>query len=103
MLHIEGFTPCKANSDVWMQCNGSTYEYVAVYVDDLLCAMTDPKHFLDCPIQVHKYIHKGDGPLSFHFNRNMSKSKGWTLQSSLLTLWMDENLSQQSNKNFWPR
>ena len=31
-------------------------------------------------------------------NRNMSKSKGWTLQSSLLTLWMDENSSQQSNK-----
>ena len=32
-------------------------------------------------------------------NRNMSKSKGWTLQSSLLMLWMDENLNQQSNKN----
>ena len=32
-------------------------------------------------------------------NRNMSKSKGWTLQSSLLTLWMDENSNQQSNKN----
>ena len=31
-------------------------------------------------------------------NRNMSKSKGWTLQSSLLMLWMDENLSQQTNK-----
>ena len=29
---------------------------------------------------------------------HMSKSKGWTLQSSLLTLWMDENSSQQSNK-----
>ena len=28
----------------------------------------------------------------------MSKLKGWTLQSSLLTLWMDENLSQQLNK-----
>ena len=28
----------------------------------------------------------------------MSESKGWTLQGSLLTLWMDENLSQQSNK-----
>ena len=26
-----------------------------------------------------------------------------TLQSSLLMLWMDENLSQQSNKNCWPR
>ena len=23
-------------------------------------------------------------------NRNMSKSKGWTLQSSLLTLWMEK-------------
>ena len=30
--------------------------------------------------------------------RNMSKSKGWTLQGSLLMLWMDENTSQQSNK-----
>ena len=28
----------------------------------------------------------------------MSKLKGWTLQGSLLMLWMDENLSQQSNK-----
>ena len=32
----------------------------------------------------------------YAINRNMSKS---TLQSSLLTLWMDENSSQQSNKN----
>ena len=31
-------------------------------------------------------------------NRNMSKSKGWILQGSLLMLWMDENSSQQSNK-----
>ena len=29
----------------------------------------------------------------------MSKSKGWTLQGSLLRLWMDENASQQSTKN----
>ena len=33
------------------------------------------------------------------FNKNMSKSKGWTLLGSLLRLWMDENSSQQSNKN----
>ena len=25
-------------------------------------------------------------------NRNMSKSKGWTLQSSLLMLWMEKTL-----------
>ena len=28
--HIEGFTPCKANSEVWMRHNGETYEYVAM-------------------------------------------------------------------------
>ena len=66
MLHIEGFTLCKANSDVWMQCNGNTYEYVAVYGDDLLCAMKDPRSCLDCLMQVHKYKVKGDEPLSFH-------------------------------------
>ena len=32
-------------------------------------------------------------------NRNMSKLNGWTLQSSLLMLWMDGNSSQQSNNN----
>ena len=26
------------------------------------------------------------------YNRNMSKSKGWTLQSSLLMLWMEKTL-----------
>ena len=34
-----------------------------------------------------------------HCNRNTSKSKGQMLQGSLLRLWMDENASQQSNKN----
>ena len=30
-----------------MRCNGDTYEYVALYVDDLLCAMKDPRSFLN--------------------------------------------------------
>ena len=50
-----------------MQCNRDTYEYVAVYVDDLLCVMKDPSSFLDCLIQVHKYKLKCEEPLSFHF------------------------------------
>ena len=40
---------------------------------------------------------ESDSPKSTS-NRNMSKLKGWTLQGSLLMLWMDENASQQSNK-----
>ena len=32
------------------------------------------------------------------FNRNMSKSKGWTLQSSLLTLWMEKTRANNETK-----
>ena len=48
-----------------------------------------------------KVVHTNSvhGKVVTHSNRNMSKSKGWTLQGSLLMLWMDENSSQQSNKN----
>ena len=42
---------------------------------------------------------QGEGNEVSDTNRNMSKSKGWTLQSSLLTLRMDENSNQQSTKN----
>ena len=57
-------------------------------------------------IKMHNYIMGSEEPgyqvlprSVLSNNRNMSKSKGWTLQSSLLTLWMDENSNQQSNKN----
>ena len=32
------------------------------------------------------------------FNRNMSKSKGWTLQSSLLTFWMEKTRVNNQTK-----
>jgi hypothetical protein len=31
----EGFSPCKAEPDIWMRLNGNLYEYVATYVNDL--------------------------------------------------------------------
>ena len=30
-----GFTPSKAEPDIWMQCDGDYYEYIAVYVDTI--------------------------------------------------------------------
>ena len=36
--------------------------------------------------------------VNFHINRNMSKSKGWTLQSSLLTLWMEKTQVNNQTK-----
>jgi hypothetical protein len=46
-LHNEGFSPCKAEPDIWMRLNGDLYEYVAMYVDDLCLGMLDPKSFTD--------------------------------------------------------
>jgi hypothetical protein len=31
-LRNEGFSPCKAEPDIWMRLNGDLYEYVATYV-----------------------------------------------------------------------
>ena len=63
--------PCKADSDVWMRCNGDTHEYVVVYVDNLLYTMKDPRGLLNHLIKVHKYKLKGDEPLSFHLGHDL--------------------------------
>ena len=51
----DGFTPCRADKDVWMRRNGNVYEYIDVYVDDLLLIMKNPKEYLDRLVHVHKY------------------------------------------------
>ena len=65
-LRDEGFTPCKAEPDIWMRPNGDVYEYIAVYVDDLALAMLRPKEFTQLLIDKYKFKLKGTGPISFH-------------------------------------
>ena len=38
-LRKEGFQPCLADSDLWLRDAGDHYEYMCVYVDDLLVVM----------------------------------------------------------------
>ena len=44
-----GFKPSKTDPDIWTKSSkdGSHYEYIAVYVDDLAICMKDPKSFCD--------------------------------------------------------
>jgi Reverse transcriptase (RNA-dependent DNA polymerase) len=42
-----GFTPSKADPDIWLKDNGRCYEYVCCYVDDLIAIMEGPKAFFD--------------------------------------------------------
>jgi hypothetical protein len=48
-----GFTPSKAEPDIWMRQNGNIYEYIGVYVDDLAVVTRNPQAIID--VQVKGY------------------------------------------------
>ena len=60
ILHQMNFKPSRADPDTWMKYSkdGSHYEYIAVYIDDLAIYMEDPNSFCDklrevAPINYH--------------------------------------------------
>jgi hypothetical protein len=67
VLRDLGFTPPMAEEDIWMKDMGDHYNYIAVYVDDLLVASKDPKFIIDAlESDLINFKLKGSGPLSFH-------------------------------------
>ena len=56
ILQQKDFKPPKADPDIWMRSSndGTHYEYIAVYVDDLAICMKDPQTFCDTLNQEHK-------------------------------------------------
>jgi hypothetical protein len=61
-----GFFPSKAESDIWMRQVDDHYEYIAVYVDDLMIASKDPSKLVDTLTNEYKFKLKGSGPVTFH-------------------------------------
>jgi hypothetical protein len=74
-----GFFPCKAEPDIWMRKSEHTYEYIAVYVDDLAIAMKKPKEFVDILEHTYKFKTKGTGPITFHLGMDFSRDEDKTL------------------------
>jgi len=73
-LRAMGFTPSKADPDVWMRPNGDTYDYIAVYVDDLLIAAKDPASIIKELREVHKYKLKCEERLvEYHLGCNFDR------------------------------
>ena len=60
-LRIMGFQPSHADPDLWLRDAGDCYEYICVYVDDLLAIMKEPAKFFDELIKRFKYKLKGVG------------------------------------------
>ncbi len=79
-LRDMGFTPSKAEEDIWMRDMGDHYEYIAVYVDDLMIASRMPQAIIDTltsePIN---FKLKGTGPVEFHLGCNYFRDKDGVL------------------------
>ena len=80
-LRTEGFVPSLADPDLWLRDAGDCYEYVCVYVDDLMAVMKDPAEFfrrLSDP-EIHNYKLKGVGPPEYHLGGNFGRDPDGTL------------------------
>ena len=94
MQHLN-FTPCKADSEIWMRpaikTDGSKYwEYVLLYVDDVLCISENGIHVITNEIGRYFKIKEPDsvGPPKLYLGNKVSKvtlangKDAWTFSSS---------------------
>ena len=75
--------PSKADPNVWMRDKGDHWEYLCVYVDDLMAIMKDPDKFFE-ELSKH-YKLKGLGPPKYHLGGDFFRDKdgtfGWGAQT----------------------
>ena len=80
VLRGMGFFPSKAEEDIWMRDCGDHYEYLAVYVDDLLIASKEPQKIIDQLTSApHSFKLKGTGPVSYHLGNDFFRDESGTL------------------------
>ena len=72
ILRQEGWVPCHADHDVWMNRNGDVYEYLGTYVDDLIIAAKNPNELLDVLVNKYKLQLKGTEKLQYHLGADYS-------------------------------
>lgn len=80
VLRSMDFFPSKAEPDIWMRDKGDHYEYIAVYVDDLLIASRNPQEIIDgLEGDPGKFKLKGTGPVKFHLGCDYWRDEDGTL------------------------
>jgi hypothetical protein len=78
-MRIMDFYPCKADPDVWMKDFCTHYEYVLVYVNDLMFLGKKPQLFFDYLATDHGFKLKGVGKPSYHLGRDFFCDSDGTL------------------------
>jgi hypothetical protein len=74
-----GFKSCRADPDLWLREQADHYEYICVYVDDLMVMMKDPQVFFNQLEEKYKYKLKGVGEPSYHLGGNFTRDPDGTL------------------------
>lgn len=74
-----GFVPSRADPDIWMRARGDHYEYIAVYVDDLLICSRNPKAITDELSGPREFKLKGTGPVTYHLGCDYYRDDDGTL------------------------
>jgi Reverse transcriptase (RNA-dependent DNA polymerase) len=74
-----GFNSSKAETEIWMREKDSIYEYIAVYVDDLLIAAKDPEAITKALMEHHKLKLNDVGTLTYHLGCDYFRDNDGTL------------------------
>ena len=82
MLQL-GFKPCIADLCAWLREVKNKYEYIAIYVDDLLIASDKPQQIVQHLKEKFKLKIKSDGPLEYHLGCDYKRDKDGTLAAQL--------------------
>ena len=62
-----------------MRDMGDHYEYIGVYVDDLLVVSRNPQAIIDSLMKEHAFKLKGTGPIEFHLGCDFFRDKDGNL------------------------
>ena len=80
MLIEMGFKPSIAEPDIWMRDCGDHYEYIGVYVDNLMIVSKKPQDIITgLEAKPHSFKLKGTGPVTFHLGCDYFRDEDGTL------------------------
>jgi len=70
-----GYFPSKTEKDIWMRDKGDHYEYIAVYIDNLMIASKDPETIVKTLMEKYQFKLKGTGLTKFHLGCDFFRDK----------------------------
>ena len=74
-LQILGYFPCQAENDIWMKEKEDHYEYICVYVDDLIIMARDPMKIIEKLKKISGYSLKGVGEPEYYLGGDIKREE----------------------------